>query len=168
MDTLEFLLTHRIWDPTCLRANVAQPEDIRICGTVKRAYVESNTLRPKGVDSLVRKAIEDIAPEWWGDETKIIVNRNLTCKRHTDHNDGHSWILWLGEFEGGALLFEDGTRIEEKRTWHKINGRTPHWSSSFASPLLVNNPLYTSARRNDAKYSEALNKSSGSSLRPTF
>ena len=63
-----------------------------------------------------------------GDETKIIVNRNLTCKRHTDRNDGHSWILWLGDFEGGALLFEDGSRVEEKRTWHKIDGHVPHWN----------------------------------------
>jgi hypothetical protein len=36
--------------------------------------------------------------------------------------------LWLGDFVGGALLFEDGTKHEEKYKWHKINGRIPHWN----------------------------------------
>ena len=128
MDTLEFLLEHRCWEPICLRTNVAQPEHIKMNGTVRRAHVESNTLRPNGVDLIVRKAIAKIAPEWWGDDTKVIVNRNLTCKPHTDRNDGHSWILWLGDFQGGELVFEDGRRIDEKRTWHKIDGRIPHWN----------------------------------------
>ena len=41
---------------------------------------------------------------------------------------GHSWILWLGDFQGGALVFEDGSRIEEKYKWHKIDGQIPHWN----------------------------------------
>jgi hypothetical protein len=69
-----------------------------------------------------------IAPEWWGDDTKITVNRNVTCKRHRDGNDGLSWISWLGDFTGGAVVFDDGTRIEEKHTWHQINGRVHHWN----------------------------------------
>ena len=60
------------------------------------------------------KSIEAIAPEWWGDETRICINRNVQCKRHKDGNKGHSYILWLGDLAGGALLFDDGTRIEEK------------------------------------------------------
>ena len=128
MDTLEFLLANRRWDPICLRVNVAQPELIKTNKTVTRAHVESNTLRLKGVDAVVRTAIAAVAPEWWDGETKIIVNRNLTCKRHFDKNDGHSWILWLGDFDGGALVFDDGRRIDEKRTWHKIDGRVPRWN----------------------------------------
>jgi hypothetical protein len=37
-------------------------------------------------------------------------------------------VLFLGDFTGGALLFEDGTRLEEKYKWHKINGNIPHWN----------------------------------------
>ena len=128
MDTLEFLLANRRWKPTCLRVNVAQPELVQVYKTVKRVHLESNTLRACAVDCLVRKAIASIAPEWWDDETKIIVNRNVTCKRHVDQNDGPSWVLWLGDFDGGALVFDDGRRIDEKRTWHKIDGRVPHWN----------------------------------------
>ncbi len=40
----------------------------------------------------------------------------------------HSYTLWLGDFAGGALLFHDGTRIEEKRKWHKIDGQIHHWN----------------------------------------
>jgi hypothetical protein len=127
MDVLEFLLANRRWDPTCLRVNIARPGLVKVCKTVKRVSLESNTLRG-GVDALVRKAIEAIAPEWWGDETKIIVNRNVTCERHVDKNDGHSWILWLGDFTGGELRFDDGRCIYEKRVWHKIDGHVPHWN----------------------------------------
>jgi hypothetical protein len=34
----------------------------------------------------------------------------------------------VGDFAGGALVFDDGTRIEEKYTWHKINGQFPRWN----------------------------------------
>ncbi len=63
-----------------------------------------------------------------GEETRICINRNAQCKRHKDANKGHSYILWLGDFTGGALLFDDGTRIEEKYQWHKINGQIHHWN----------------------------------------
>ncbi len=35
----------------------------------------------------------------------------------------------MEDYVGGALLFDDGTRLEEEtRKWHKINGRIPHWN----------------------------------------
>ncbi len=61
--------------------------------------------------------------------TRITLNRDVVCKRHRDHdNNGQSWILWLGDFAGGALKFDDGTKGEGKREWHKINGHIHHWS----------------------------------------
>ena len=26
------------------------------------------------------------------------------------------------------MLFEDGTKLVDKHTWHKIDGRVPHWN----------------------------------------
>ena len=52
----------------------------------------------------------------------------MQCERHKDGNDGLSWIIWLGDFTGGALVFDDGTRIEEKYKWHQIDGRQYHWN----------------------------------------
>ena len=58
----------------------------------------------------------------------MLLNKNVTCKRHRDGNDGHSYILWLGDYTGGALLFDDGTKLDEKYVWHKINGQNYHWN----------------------------------------
>ena len=45
-----------------------------------------------------------------------------SAKKHIDADDGHSYVLWLGDYVGGELLFEDGTRLEDKYTWHKMGG----------------------------------------------
>ena len=127
MDTLEFLLENRRWDPVCLRRNIATPEQIEVFKKTKRARLNSNCLRKDGVDGLIERVLKSIAPEWW-EHTNVILNRNVTCQRHRDGNDGHSWILWLGDLEGGALVFETGERITEKGVWHKIDGRVPHWN----------------------------------------
>ena len=56
-------------------------------------------------------AIKELAPEWWGDETQITLSKDLVCKSHKDHgNKKHSYILWLGDFAGGALNVDDGTK----------------------------------------------------------
>jgi hypothetical protein len=93
---------------------------------MKVAICESNLLQLK--DTELRDAIKSIAPQWWGDDTRITLNINVCCQRHTDSNKAHSWIIWFGNFIGGALVFDDGVRIDEKYTWHRINGQTHHWN----------------------------------------
>jgi hypothetical protein len=112
----------------CLRANIVTPDKVQMWKSTKLALVESNSPTKSRHDQELKRAIEAIAPEWWGDSTRICLNRNVTCARHRDGNKEHSYILWLGDFTGGALVFDDGTRIEEKNKWHKINGQTPHWN----------------------------------------
>ena len=126
MEEIEKMLATRRWAKDCLRVNITEPEDIIQRGTIKISKLQSEVLPKKEV--ALREAIQAIAPEWWGDETQVLVNRNVKCKKHIDKNDGHSYILWLGDFTGGALLFEDGTRLEDKHKWHKINGQIPHWN----------------------------------------
>ena len=129
MDKVLELMSKRKWQKHCLRANVAQPEDIKICGTVKVAKIYSNVLNNRDKEPELYDAIRDVAPEWWGDDTQITLNKDLVCKRHRDHaNKEHSWILWLGDFTGGALNFDDGAKIEGKGVWHKINGHIYHWN----------------------------------------
>jgi hypothetical protein len=129
LEILEFLLANRRWDSTCLRCNIATPEQIQLVKRTKRVHVESNGLRRDRLDMLILKAIKQTMPhieEW--DDVKVILNRNVTCKRHVDGNVGRSWILWLGDFEGGALQFDSGERITEKNVWHEIDGRVAHWN----------------------------------------
>ena len=129
MDRVEELLRKRKWCNTCLRANIAEADAIKQCGQLKVASLRSNVVRADKEPELY-EAIKSIAPEWWGDETRITVNQDVTCKRHRDGNTGHSWMLWLGDYtSGGQLHFDDGTTIDEKRVWHKFNGRTHHWNT---------------------------------------
>ena len=124
------MLNKRKWTKDCLRANIAQEDQIVYRGTkknVKIAVLQSEVLPKKEVE--LRELIKSIAPEWFGDEeTKVLLNKNVCCKRHRDGNDGHSYILWLGDYTGGALLFDDGTKLTEKFVWHKINGQNYHWN----------------------------------------
>ena len=129
LDTLEELTAKRKWVKSCLRSNVAQPEDIKISGTVKVAKIYSNVLNNREKEPELYDAIKNVAPEWWDDETQITLNKDLVCKRHRDHaNKEHSWIMWLGDFTGGTLHFDDGAKIEGRREWHKINGHIHHWN----------------------------------------
>lgn len=125
MDLVLQLLERRRWDRYCRRTNIARPEDI-VDGTFRKARLQSNT--PRKDEHELLAAIRAIAPEWLG---SLVVNRNVTCARHTDrYNDGESYFLMLGDFEGGALVFEDGRRIESAGQWHKFDGKVPHWNEA--------------------------------------
>jgi hypothetical protein len=130
MDKVEELLAKRKWAKDCLRVNIAEADQIigrGKEGKFKVALLQSNLLGKK--EDELRDAIKYIAPEWWGDdETQVILNKNVQCKRHKDKNKEHSWIIWLGDFTGGALCFDDGTRLDEQYKWHKIDGQIPHWN----------------------------------------
>ena len=43
-----------------------------------------------------------------------------------------SFILAFGEYEGGALVLEDGRRFEERNVWHCFDGRgITHWNEEI-------------------------------------
>ena len=130
MDKVEELLRSRKWANDCLRVNIAQPDQIVTRGTsgkFKVAKVRSNLLREN--EQELREAIKVIAPEWWDDETQVILNHNVQCKRHKDSsNMEHSWIIFMGDFTGGALCCDDGARFEEQYKWHKFDGHVYHWN----------------------------------------
>ena len=58
MDYVEELLTQRKWMKRCLRANVAQPEDIKVYGTVKLALIYSNVLNNREKEPELYDAIK--------------------------------------------------------------------------------------------------------------
>lgn len=129
MDRVEELLVKRRWCKDCLRLNIAQEGQVITrgrSGNFKVALIQSNVLRKN--EHELREAIQAIAPEWWGDETQVLVNKNVQCRRHKDRNKEHSWILWLGDYTGGELHFDNGLTLDEKYKWHKIDGQIPHWN----------------------------------------
>lgn len=131
LEQIEEMLNKRKWAKDCLRANIAEPHQIVMRGVkknVKIAVLQSEVLPARETE--LRALIKSIAPEWWGDEeTKVLLNKNVTCKRHRDGNDGHSYILWLGDYIGGELVFDDGAILSDKYVWHKINGQSYHWNN---------------------------------------
>ena len=80
MEIVEEMLMKRKWAKDCLRANIAQDDRIIKRGSVKIALVASNLLNQKKEPALT-EAIQAIAPEWFGDETQTILNRNVQCKK---------------------------------------------------------------------------------------
>ena len=129
MEKLQELMAKRKWVKHCLRLNLAQPEDVIMTGSVKVAKIYSIVLNKREEEPELYDAIEEVAPERWGDDAQITLNKDLVCKRHKDHgNKEHSYILGLGGFTGGALNFDDGAEVEGKGVWHKINGHIHHWN----------------------------------------
>ena len=93
MEDIEKMLESRRWAKGCLRVNITEPDQIIQRGKMKISLLQSEVLPKK--ETALRAAIQAIAPEWWGDETQVLVNKNVQCKKHIDANDGHSYVLWL-------------------------------------------------------------------------
>ena len=102
MELVENLMAARKWRNMCLRANIVPKDKIQLWGKVKLALCESNApIKGNSHDRKLVEAIEAIAPEWWGEKTRVCLNRNVKCEKHRDGNKGYSYILFLGDFTGG-------------------------------------------------------------------
>ena len=151
MDKLLDLASKLKWTKHCLRLNLGQPENVKMTGAIKVAKIYSNVLNKREKEPELYEAIKEVAPEWWGEDTQITLNKDLVCKRHKDHgNKEQSYILWLGDFTGGALNFDDGTKIAGKGVWHKINGHAHHWDDPRVGTK-YSIVLYRSTRRAKTK-----------------
>jgi hypothetical protein len=128
----ESLLRNRTWSKSCLRLNIAKPEDVVTGSTgFQRVLLQSELVHETTKqDQLLRQALSEIAPERWGAQTRVTANRNVVCQPHVDKNNAeYSYICFLGDYDGGALVFENGERVEEPYRWHKIDAdKTKHWN----------------------------------------
>ena len=92
-------------------------------------------LKEKVLSDVVRKGkIFDLVQAQFPWCEQLTLNKNTLCTKHTDRNEGHSWICLLGDFEGGGLFVEtpEGVRhLQEKEVWHEYNGRHPHWTEEW-------------------------------------
>ena len=127
LEVVGFIMEHRTWEPSCLRLNIARLDDIVIGKTgFKRAAIQSELVGNKTMqDRFLKIALSKVAPEWDGARTCITNDKNLVCLPHKDPNNAdYSYICFLGDYDSGELLFEDGTVISERYAWHKFDG--PH------------------------------------------
>jgi len=95
-------------------------------------------------DRLLRKALSEIAPEWWGEDTMIMVNKNVECRPHTDKNNAeYSYICFVGDYSGGALIFETGEMLDTPYQWHRNNAdKAKHWHEPITSGTKYNVIIY--------------------------
>ena len=73
------------------------------------------------------------------------LSRGVEMGRHRDkYNMAGSLLLLLGDFEGGALCFDDGRRITETGVWIPFDGHEERWVDPLVgerfSIILFNNP----------------------------
>ena len=130
---LTALRTHR-WGKTQLRYNIVPPEDRqtkayksgRIMTTIKRG-IRSQSLKSGELYELIMSMAPTDRPhgDW-----RVTINKNIQCYPHRDRgNVGRSYILFMGDYTGGELCFENGTVVSERDTWHEIDGSIVHWNT---------------------------------------
>ena len=57
----------------------------------------------------------------------ITQNINQKYEPHTHQRQSRSKIILFGDFTGGALCLEDGTRFSEKNVFFEFDGSMKHW-----------------------------------------
>ena len=136
---LRMLETHK-WRKQTHRANIAT-SFLRTHHTSKegKAYVMGRVQEQQQSEyhahGKIWEHVRTMLPEWFvqGEFFGVTLNRNTVCQPHRDKkNVGQSAIMFLGDFEGGALLLEDGCRLEERGVWHRYDGtRLLHWNEEI-------------------------------------
>lgn len=144
---LELLQTHK-WVKSRLRYNIVPPEDRVVQeyngrkGTYLRKGIKSQSL----ASGQLFDHIMSMAPERPEGNWLVTINENIQCYPHKDRgNVGHSYILFLGDFSGGELCFEDGTIVSEPRCWHEIDGSLTHWNEPITSGIKYSVILFNKA-----------------------
>ena len=135
------LETHR-WRKQTHRTGIA-PSYVRTHFTSKegRPYSVCRVQEPQQSEyhasGEIWEHVRSMLPDWFveGEFFGVTLNRNTVCQPHRDKNNiGESAILFLGDFQGGALLLENGSRFEERCVWHRYDGsRLLHWNEEITA-----------------------------------
>ena len=102
----------------------------------------------KGVYNNTRKQgpILEHVRRMLGEEiSAVTLNRNVVCGKHRDRrNCIKSFIAFLGNFEGGALVLETGERFEARRQWFSFDGaKVSHWNEPITAGRKYSVVAYT-------------------------
>ena len=127
MDSLLELLQKHKFRGSCRRLNIAKGEP-----TQKAKNGQSFLVTPVMSDCVTKGPIFDACQEQNPnfEFTHLAVNHNVTCTPHRDgRNRGESRILFLGDFKGGDLHFEDSITFNETGRWLSFDPQHLHWNS---------------------------------------
>lgn len=138
MDTLEILNKTKF--PKCYsRPNIAKNSEMFCLGSVPyrgqksvgnktRGDSKWNNVYPELYEQLKRMISEFDTNFTY---TTIQINKNITSPPHVDKNNvGPSYIIALGDYEGGEL-FVEGQSYNIKNKFFKFDGKKGHWTAPF-------------------------------------
>ena len=139
------LLESRKWRKQTHRLNIASSyTQIPRVSAEGKPCRDRKVLEPQQSECTTKGQVWDFVqtmlPPWFppgegGSWFCVTVNKNTTCKPHKDRDNlGDVGIMFLGEFEGGALLTETGERYQERGVWHRYAGsKVQHWNEPITA-----------------------------------
>lgn len=78
----------------------------------------------------LKEFIKEVDPNF--NFTTIQVNKNVLCKPHVDSNNiGPSYIIGLGDYEGGRFIDDQNQYYDIKNKWLLFDGRKIHYNEEF-------------------------------------
>ena len=129
------------------RANVVDPARRRR-RTNGREYIVGGGVRSNTfVAGPLFDAAMSLLPRHHPPFRLITVNHNVETYPHRDaHNSTRSWIIFLGDFQGGRLVFEDGTSFGRKYRFFEFDGSVIHWNEPIRAGDKYSVIFYTNPR----------------------
>ena len=133
LSELEALVLEHKWWPNKRRLNITDGE-VKHYGEKRKRYLVKGVLSNSVKSGRMLELVQEMLPD--AGITELTLNKNLECKPHRDKaNTGASYVLFLGEFTGGALVLEDGTRFEQRGVWQgpMWGSAVVHWNEPITS-----------------------------------
>ena len=121
---------------SCQRKNVADPASEPVEYRTKGGHKAVFLRKPVPSETLRSGPIFDAVKAHLPDTQAVCYNRNLQAFPHRDsRNAGCSHLLFLGTFEGGALVTEHGDRYEQRGVWMGPFDfrKVTHWNEPILS-----------------------------------
>ena len=125
MDELLRLMQERKWQPNRTRVNISTGARTKGPG---RPLLVTPVLSNVQKSGRILNIVQGMLPG--KGITQVTLNRNVVTTPHLDgKNTKASYLLFLGDFEGGALRWAGGS-FNKKRTWFgPFDGRAiRHWN----------------------------------------
>jgi transcriptional regulator with XRE-family HTH domain len=101
--------------------------DRRKTSTPQR-HIKPLAKRPSYIE---QKIIDNIRQCTDFDFNQVTLNYNHQMQPHRHKNQGISQAILIGEFTGGALCVEDGSKFDNVNEWFNFNGTLNHWVEPF-------------------------------------
>ena len=150
LSELEALVLEHKWWPNKRRINIGG--EVRHYGEKRKCYLVKGVFSNPVKEGRILELVQSMLPD--ANITELCLNKNVECTPHKDKaNTGASYVLFLGEFTGGALVFENGERFEERGVWQGpcYGAEVTHWNEPITAGTKYSVIAYSRAKMANAK-----------------